>query len=63
MAPVESFRLLRSGECAVEAVLVEAHWQDIKQVFPKERMITFPRDLEPKEALVQAGFSEAESHT
>ena len=26
-------------------------------------MITFPRDLEPKEALFQAGFSQAESHT
>ena len=26
-------------------------------------MITFPRDLEPKEALFQAGFGEAESHS
>jgi hypothetical protein len=41
---------------------VDAHWQEIRQVFPKDRVITFPRDLEPKEMLIQAGFSEAESH-
>jgi SAM-dependent methyltransferase len=63
MDPVESFRLLRSGGYAVEAGLVDAHWQEIKQVLPKDRIITFPRDLEPKEALFQAGFSEAESHS
>jgi SAM-dependent methyltransferase len=63
MDPVESFRLLRSGGYAVEAGLVDAHWQEIEQVFGKDRMITFPRDLEPKEALFQAGFSEAESHS
>jgi SAM-dependent methyltransferase len=63
MYPEESFRLLRSGGYAVEAELVDAHWQEVKRVFPKERLITFPRDLEPKEALFQAGFSEAESHS
>ena len=63
MDPVESFRLLRSGGHAVDARLVDAYWQEIKQVFPKDRIITFPRDLEPKEALFQAGFSEAESHS
>jgi hypothetical protein len=63
MDPVESFRLLRSGGHSVDAEWVDAQWQELKQVFPKDRMITFPRDLEPKEALFQAGFSEAESHS
>jgi SAM-dependent methyltransferase len=63
MDPAESFRLLRPGGYAVEAGLVDAHWQEIEQVFGKDRMITFPRDLEPKEALFQVGFSEAESHS
>ena len=63
MDPVESFRLLRLGGYAVEAGLVDAHWQEIRQVFTKDRLITFPRDLEPKEALFQAGFSEVESHS
>ena len=63
MDPVESFRLLRPGGYAVEAGLVDAHWQEIRQVFTKDRLITFPRDLEPKEALFQAGFNEAESHS
>jgi SAM-dependent methyltransferase len=63
MDPVESFRLLRSGGYAVESGLGDAHWQEIGEVFEKERMITFPRDLEPKEALFQAGFGEAESHS
>jgi SAM-dependent methyltransferase len=62
MDPLESFRLLRPGGYAVEAAWVDAHWQEIEKVFGKDRTITFPRDLEPKEALFQAGFSEAESH-
>jgi SAM-dependent methyltransferase len=62
MDPVESFRLLRPGGYAVEAGLVDAHWQEIEKVFGKDRRITFPQDLEPKEALIQAGFSVAESH-
>ena len=41
---------------------LDAHWREIKGVFPKDRVITFPRALEPKEALFQAGFYEAESH-
>jgi SAM-dependent methyltransferase len=63
MDPLESFRLLRSGGYAVEAGWCDARWQEIGQVFGKDRRITFPRDLEPKEALFQAGFSEAESHS
>ena len=63
MDPEESFRLLRSGGYAVEAGLGDAHWQEIGEVFGEDRGITFPRDLEPKEALFQAGFSEAESHS
>jgi SAM-dependent methyltransferase len=63
MDPVESFRLLRSGGYTVNAGLVDAHWREIRQVFAKDRLITFPGDLEPKEALFQAGFSEAESHS
>ncbi len=63
MDPEESFRLLRSGGYAVEAGLGDAYWQEIEEVFGKDRRITFPRDLEPKEALFQAGFSEAESHS
>ena len=62
MEPAESFRMLRPGGYAVQARLVDAHWQEIRQIFPKERLITFPEDLEPKEALFQAGFVEAESH-
>jgi SAM-dependent methyltransferase len=63
MALEESFGLLRSGGYAVNAGLVDAHWQEIRQGFVKDRLITFPRHLEPKEALFQAGFSEAESHS
>jgi len=63
MDPEESFRLLRSGGYAVEAGLGDAHWQEIGEAFGKDRGITFPRDVEPKEALFQAGFSEAESHS
>ncbi|MFX1555504.1 MAG: class I SAM-dependent methyltransferase [Promethearchaeota archaeon] len=64
MDPEESFRLLRSGGYAVEAGLGDAQWQEITEVFGKDRRITFdPRDLEPKEALIQAGFSEAELHS
>jgi SAM-dependent methyltransferase len=63
MDPEESFRLLRSGGYAVEAGLGDAYWQEIGEVFGKDRKITFPRDTEPKEALFQAGFSEAESHS
>jgi SAM-dependent methyltransferase len=63
MDPVESFRLLRPGGYAVESGLVDARWQEIEKVFGKDRRITFPRDLEPKEALFRAGFSEAESHS
>jgi len=62
MDPAEAFRLLRFGGYAVDAGYVDAHWQEIRQVFPEDRLITFPRDLEPKEALFQAGFSAAESH-
>jgi hypothetical protein len=54
MDPVESFRLLRPGGYAVEAAWVDAQWQEIRQVFPKDRLITFPRDLEPREALFRA---------
>jgi SAM-dependent methyltransferase len=60
--PEASFRLLRPGGYAVTARHVDAQWQEIGMVFGKDRMITFPEDLEPKEALFQAGFSEAESH-
>ncbi len=63
MDPEESFRLLRSGGYAVEAGLGDAYWQEIGEVFGKDRAITFPRDVEPKDALFQAGFSEAESHS
>ena len=63
MPPVESFRLLRSGGYAVSAGWVDANWQEIREVFGKDRVITFPQDLEPKEALFQAGFSQAESHS
>jgi len=63
MDPVESFRLLRSGGHAINAGFVDAHWQEIRQVFAEDRLITFAQDLEPKEALFQAGFSEAESHS
>jgi SAM-dependent methyltransferase len=62
MDPVESFRLLKPGGYAVDAEYIEAHWQEIRQVFPKDRLITFPRELEPKEALFRAGFNQAESH-
>jgi SAM-dependent methyltransferase len=63
MDPVESFRLLRSGGYAIDARWVDAQWQEIEKVFGKDRMIRFPQDLEPKEALFQAGFNEAESHS
>jgi SAM-dependent methyltransferase len=63
MDPAESFRLLRSSGYAVNAELVDAHWQEIRHVFGQDRLITFPRDLEPKGALFKAGFSEAESHS
>ena len=58
----ESFRLLRSGGYAVNARWVDAQWQEVGHVFPEERLITFPWD-EPLQALFQAGFSEAESHS
>ena len=58
----ESFRLLRPGGYPLSAWLIEAYWQEIGQVFAQDRLITFPQDLEPKEALFQAGFSQAESH-
>lgn len=63
MDPAEAFRLLRPGGYAVTARHIEAHWQEIEHVFGKDRTITFPRDLEPKEALIRAGFSEAEAHS
>ena len=63
MDPVESFRLLRKGGYAVTAGLIEAYWQEVKQVFPDERLITFPRDKKPKETLFQVGFNEAEFHS
>jgi hypothetical protein len=47
----------------VEAGLCDAHWQEIREVFGEDRRITFPRDIEPKEAFFQAGFSRAESHS
>ena len=63
MDPEESFRLLRLGGYAVESGFGDAHWQEVEEVFGKDRMITFPRAREPKEALFQAGFGEAESHS
>lgn len=63
MEPEESFRLLRSGGYAMEAGFCNAHWQEIEEVFGKARRITFPRKLDPKEALFQAGFSQVESHS
>lgn len=62
MDPDESFRLLRSGGYAVSARWVDAQWQEINRVFAADRLITFPRDLDPTEALFQAGFSTAELH-
>jgi SAM-dependent methyltransferase len=63
MDPVEAFRLLRNGGYAVSAGLIETYWQEVKQVFPNERLITFPRDGRPQETLVQIGFNEAEFHS
>lgn len=60
--PAEAFRLLRPGGYGIVSRYIDAHWQEIGEVFGEERRITFPRDLEDKEALVWAGFSEAESH-
>ncbi len=62
MDPEESFRLLRSGGYAVSAAYVDAHWQEVRGVFPKDRLIMFPRDPNPKEVLFRAGFSRAETH-
>jgi hypothetical protein len=62
--PEESFRVLRPGGYAVDVGLGDAQWQEITEVFGKDRRITFDRrDLEPKEALVQAGFGQAELHS
>jgi len=63
MYPREAFRLLRTGGNTIEAKWVDSYWQEIRKVFPKDRIISFPRDIEPKEALFQAGFSKAESHS
>ena len=63
MDPGEAFRLLRNGGYAVSAGLIEAYWQEVKQFFPDDRLITFPRDKRPKETLSQAGFNETESHS
>jgi SAM-dependent methyltransferase len=63
MDPAEAFRLLRSGGHVITAGFVDTHWQEVKQVFPKDRVITFPRDMEPEDALLQAGFGQAESHS
>lgn len=63
MDPSEAFRLLRTGGYTVEARLVDAYWQEIKKVFPEDRIISHSRDIERKEALFQAGFSRAESHS
>jgi SAM-dependent methyltransferase len=63
MDPEESFRLLRAGGYTVESGLVDGYWQEIGEAFGKNRGIKFPRNKEPKEALFQAGFSEAESHS
>lgn len=63
MDPGEAYRLLRTGGYTVEARLVDAYWQEIKKVFPEDRIISHSRDIEPKEALFQAGFSPAESHS
>lgn len=63
MDPEEAFRMLRNGGYAVSAGLIEAYWQEVKQFFPDERLITFPRDNRPKETLSQAGFNESESHS
>jgi len=66
LAPMElgeAFRLIRPGGYSVNAGLGDAQWQEITEVFGKDRRIIFPTDLEPKEALFQAGFSEAELHS
>lgn len=63
MDPREAFRLLRTGGYTVEARLVDSYWQEIKTVFPKDRIISHSRDIERKEALFRAGFSKAESHS
>jgi SAM-dependent methyltransferase len=62
MNPAESFRLLRSGGYALAARWVDAHWQEISRVFAVDRLITFPRDPDPTEALFEVGFSKAELH-
>jgi SAM-dependent methyltransferase len=63
MDPAEAFRLLRNGGYAVSAGLNDAYWQEVKQFFPNDRLITFPQDKRPQETLFQVGFNEAETHS
>jgi SAM-dependent methyltransferase len=62
MNPVEAFRLLKPGGYAVKAKYVDVYWQEIRQVFPEERIIRFPKALDRQEALWQVGFRETEAH-
>lgn len=62
MHPEEAFRLLLTGGFTIEAGWGGSHWKELKKIFPDDRIISFPRNMEPMQALLQAGFSKAESH-
>ena len=48
----------------MEVGLCDGHWREITEVFGEKREVTFDsRDLEPEEALIQAGFNETEVHS
>ena len=64
MNPEEFFRVLRAGGYAVDVGFCDGHWKEITEVFGKDREVTFDsEDLEPEEALIQAGFIETELHS
>lgn len=63
MYPREAFRLLRTGGYTIEARLVDSYWQEIRKVFPKDRIISHSQNIGRMETLFQAGFSKAESHS